>query len=95
MANPWLIHVSQFRKSHSNMAYKDVLKEAAKTYTKVGKTKTKKTMKTSSRMVGRGLGDDILSDIKEAKLGSKAVDYIKNKVEQGGYGKRTKKIMMM
>jgi hypothetical protein len=84
MANPWLIHVAQFRKSHPNMIYKDVLKEAAKSYTK----KTKKTMKTSSRMVGRGLGEDILSDIKNAKLGSKAVDYIKNKVEQGGYGKR-------
>jgi len=83
MANPWLIHVAQFRKSHPNMIYKDVLKEAAKSYTK----KTKKTMK------GRGLGDDILSDIKGAKLGSKAVDYIKNKVEQGGYGKHTKRIM--
>jgi hypothetical protein len=77
MANKWLIHVAQFRKSHPNMIYKDVLKEAAKTYTKVPK-----------KQKGKGLGDDILSDIKEAKLGSKAIDYIKNKVEQGGYGKK-------
>ena len=81
MANKWLIHVAQFRKTHPNMIYKDVLKEAAKTYTKVPK---------NTRMVGRGLGDEILSDIKNAKLGSKAVDYIKNKVEQGGYGKKKK-----
>lgn len=77
MANKWLIHVAQFRKSHPNMIYKDVLKEAAKTYTKAPK-----------KQKGKGLGDDILSDIKEAKLGSKAIDYIKNKVEQGGYGKK-------
>jgi hypothetical protein len=85
MVNKWLIHVAQFRKSHPNMIYKDVLKEAAKSYTKV----PKKTMR------GKGLGDDILSDIKEAKLGSKAVDYIKNKVEQGGYGVRRSKKMIL
>ena len=38
---------------------------------------------------------DILSDIKEAKLGSKAVDYISGKVKQSGYGKRTKPMKMM
>jgi hypothetical protein len=83
MVNKWLVHVDQFRKTHKNMIYKDVLREAAKSYTKV----PKKTMR------GKGLGDDILSDIKGAKLGSKAVDYIKTKVEQGGYGKK-KKMMM-
>lgn len=84
MVNKWLIHVKEFRKTHPNMIYKDVLREAAKSYTKVPK-----------KQKGRGLGEDILSDIKGAKLGSKAIDYIKNKVEQGGYGKRTKPMKMM
>ena len=75
MANKWLIHVAQFRKTHPNMIYNDVLREAAKSYTKVPKKQNAK-----------GLGDDILSDIKEAKLGSKAVKYIQDKVSQSGYG---------
>lgn len=76
MKNPWLDHVKEFRKTHPNLSYKEVLKEAAKTYTKVPKQK------------GKGLGEDILRDIKEAKLGSKAVDYISGKVKQAGYGKK-------
>lgn len=83
--NPWLDHVKEFRKSHSNLKYKDVLKEAAKTYTKVGK----KSMK------GKGIVSDVIKDIKEAKLGSKAVDYISKKVKQEGYGSGHKKKMMM
>lgn len=74
--NKWLDHVKEFRKTHPNMIYKDVLKEAAKSYTKVSKQK------------GKGLVDDIFKDIKDAKLGSKAVDYISGKVKQAGYGKK-------
>jgi len=33
--NPWLEHVKAFRKKHPNMAYKDVLVAAKKTYKKV------------------------------------------------------------
>ena len=79
MKNPWLEHVKEYRKTHKDMIYKDVLREAAKTYTKVSKKQT-----------GRGLGEDILKDIKEAKLGSKAVDYISGKVKQSGYGHKKK-----
>lgn len=85
MKNHWLAHVASFRKTHPNMIYKDVLREAAKSYTKVPKKK----------QTGRGLGEDILKDIKDAKLGSKAVDYISGKVKQSGYGKRTKPTKMM
>lgn len=74
--NPWFSHVTEFRKSHPNMIYKDVLKEASKTYTKGGK----KSMK------GKGIVGDILKDVKDAKLGSKAIDYISKKVKQEGYG---------
>lgn len=74
--NKWLDHVKEFRKTHPNMIYKDVLKEAAKSYTKVSKQK------------GKGFVDDIVKDIKDAKLGSKAVDYISGKVKQAGYGKK-------
>lgn len=85
MANKWLEHVKEYRKTHPNMIYKDVLREAAKTYTKVSKQK------------GKGLGEDILKDIKDAKLGSKAVDYISGKVKQSGYGhsKKSKPMKMM
>ena len=36
MTNPWLTHVKEFRAQHPGMIYKDVLKEAAKTYQKGG-----------------------------------------------------------
>jgi len=81
MTNKWIVHVAQFRKTHPNMIYKDVLKEAAKTYTKV----PKKNMK------GRGIVNDVMDDIKEAKLGSKAIDYISGKVKQSGYGHKQRK----
>ena len=32
--NPWLDHVKEFRETHKDMKYKDVLVEARKTYTK-------------------------------------------------------------
>lgn len=82
--NKWLDHVKEFRKTHPNMIYKEVLKEAVKSYTKVPK-----------KQKGKGLGEDILKDIKEAKLGSKAVDYISGKVKQSGYGPRRVKPMKM
>lgn len=82
--NPWITHCKAYQKAHPSLKWSEVLKAAKSSYTKVGKTK---------KMKGRGLGDDILSDIKGAKLGSKAVDYIKAKVEQGGYGKHTKRMM--
>ena len=66
------------------LKWSEVLKSAKASYTKVGSKKQK----------GKGLGDDILSDIKDAKLGSKAVDYISNKVKQSGYGKKKPMKMM-
>jgi hypothetical protein len=78
--NPWLIHIANFRKSHPSMPYSECLKMAAKTYTKVGK----KTMK------GKGIIQDVLDDAKEAKIGSKAIDYVKKKVDMAGYGRRKK-----
>jgi len=75
--NKWILHCKAYQKSHPNLKWSEVLKAARASYKPVGKMK------------GRGLGDDILSDIKNAKLGSKAIDYIKNKVEQGGYGRMT------
>lgn len=73
MVNKWILHCKAYQKSHPTMKWSEVLKSARSSY---------KPMK------GRGIGDDILSDIKNAKLGSKAVKYIQDKVEQGGYGKR-------
>lgn len=75
--NPWIIHCKAYQKAHPSLKWSEVLKAAKSSYKKVG-----------SKQKGKGLGDDIWSDIKEAKLGSKAIDYIKNKVEQGGYGKK-------
>jgi len=71
--------VADFRKSHPSMSYSECLKMAAKTYTKIPK-----------KMKGRGLVQDVLNDVKDAKLGSKAIDYIGNKVKQSGYGRRKK-----
>ena len=82
--NPWIIHCKAYQKAHPSLKWSEVLKAAKSSYTKVG-----------SKQKGRGLGEDILSDIKEAKLGSKAVDYISGKVKQSGYGKRTKPMKMM
>ena len=73
MVNKWILHCKAYQKSHPNMKWSEVLKSARASYKPV--------------MKGRGLGDDILSDIKNAKLGSKAIKYIQDKVEQGGYGK--------
>jgi len=56
------------------MSYSDCLKAAKPTY-------KKKSMK------GKGFFEDILSDAKEAKIGSKAIDYISGKVKQSGYGR--------
>ena len=77
--NPWIKHVADFRKSHPSMAYSEWLKMAAKSYTKVPK-----------KMKGKGIIQDVLDDAKEAKIGSKAIDYVKKKVEMSGYGKRKK-----
>lgn len=79
MANKWLLHVADFRKSHPSMPYSECLKMAAKSYTKVPK-----------KMKGRGIVQDVLDDVKEAKLGSKAIDYVSNKIKQSGYGKKRK-----
>lgn len=78
--NPWIIHCKAYQKAHPSLKWSEVLKEAKASYTKVGIKKQK----------GRGLGDDILSDIKDAKLGSKAVDYISGKIKQSGYGHKKK-----
>lgn len=34
MQNPWMVHVTETRKSNPNLEFKDVLKLAGKTYTK-------------------------------------------------------------
>ena len=85
MTNPWIIHVKKYHSDHPNMIYKDVLKEAAKTYTKIAK----------KNMKGRGIVTDVLGDIKEGKLVSKATDYISNKVKQSGYGHKQKKTIRL
>ena len=72
--NPWLVHVANYRKAHPNMSYSDCLKAAKPSY-------KKKSMK------GKGFFEDILSDAKEAKIGSKAIDYLSGKVKQSGYGR--------
>ena len=36
--NPWLVHVSAFRKAHPELKYKDVLVQAKETYVKIVKT---------------------------------------------------------
>jgi len=82
--NPWLKHVADYRKSHPSMSYSDALKNAKSSYTKVG---TKRGHKGKGhKMMGKGHLDDILRDFKDAKLGSKAIDYISKKVKQEGYG---------
>lgn len=73
--NPWLVHVANYRKAHPNMSYSECLKAAKSSYTK------------KSKMRGRGLFEDIANDVKEAKIGSKAIDYLSGKVKQAGYGR--------
>jgi hypothetical protein len=46
-------------------------------------------------MKGRGIVTDVLGDIKEGKLVSKATDYISNKVKQSGYGHKQKKTIRL
>ena len=53
MGNPWFTHLAKFRKAHPNLSPTQVMKDAKKTYTKVGKTlnvahKTKRS-KTSRK----------------------------------------------
>lgn len=45
MANAWLVHVKATMKKHPGKSFKLVLKEAKKTYTKVGSSSSKKTRK--------------------------------------------------
>jgi hypothetical protein len=45
-ANPWLAHVKEFRASHPELSFKEVLKQAKGVYTKVPK-KSKKPDTTS------------------------------------------------
>lgn len=35
--SPWLEHVKQFKETHPNLSYREVLKQAKETYTKVGR----------------------------------------------------------
>lgn len=79
--NPWLKHVAEYRKKNPSMSYSDALKNAKSSYTKVGRGQTGRGMK------GKGHLDDILKDFKEARLGSKAIDYISKKVKQEGFGR--------
>ena len=46
MANAWLVHVKATMKKHPGKSFKLVLKEAKKTYTKVGSSSSKKTRKS-------------------------------------------------
>ena len=88
--NPWLTHVANYRKSHPNMSYSEALKNAKSSYTKVskmGRGQSGLGHKMRGKQMGRGAFDEILQDIKDAKLGSKASDYITNKIKQSGYGK--------
>jgi len=71
--NPWLVHVAAYRKAHPNMSYSDCLKAAKSSY-------KKKSMR------GKGFFEDVLNDAKEAKIGSKAIDYLSGKVKQSGFG---------
>lgn len=56
MSNPWLTHVAEFRKKHPGMAYKDVLKEAKKTYTPVTTAKRSPSGVTVKRSVKVKIG---------------------------------------
>lgn len=48
MGNPWLEHIKRFRKKHSGLSFKDVLKGAKSTYKPVGK-KSRTACKSKSR----------------------------------------------
>ena len=49
MANPWQIHVKDTMKKNPGMKLKNVLKLAAKSYKKKGKTVSKKTAKRGKK----------------------------------------------
>ena len=40
--NPWNVHVTEYRKAHPGMSFKQALKEAKETYTKVAKPEKRK-----------------------------------------------------
>ena len=62
-SNPWLSHVSQFRKKNPNLEYKQVLIEARKTYVPVSKAKPGKTVKGKKGQKGQGVGTAIAETI--------------------------------
>lgn len=76
--NKWIIHCKDYHKKHPNMKWKDVLKSAKSTYTKVPPAK-------AVTQKGKGIMDDLKSDFMKNKLGSKALDYLSNKVKTEGY----------
>ena len=49
MPNPWIAHVSKFRKSHPKLSMKQALKQAKASYTKVGKQSKKKVVKSKGK----------------------------------------------
>ena len=49
MGNPWIAHLKGFHKSHKNMSYKEAMKAAKKTYTKVGTKSIKAKPANKSR----------------------------------------------
>ena len=79
MNNPWLLHLKQYKRDHPSTPYGTCMKEAKKTYTKKAKNQR-----------GGSFISDIGDDIKNAKLGSKALDYLGDKVKQHGYGRKRK-----
>lgn len=50
MANAWLAHVKATMKSHKGMKFKDVLKQAKKTYKKSAKASSKKNRVKSRKL---------------------------------------------
>ena len=69
-SNPWLSHVSQFRKKNPSLSYREVLIEARKTYTPVSKVKTGKSPKGKKAKVqeGQGVGTAIAELVRQREI---------------------------
>jgi hypothetical protein len=87
MTNPWLTHVSEYRKKHPNLSYKEVLVSAKSSYKPVGKKK-KQHGKREMGAVAAGVGEGLkgLGTVATA-LGStsnKVIDYTQHSKDSNG-----------
>ena len=83
--NPWITHCKSYHNAHPSLKWSEVLKNAKSSYKKVGK----KCMK------GKGIVDTLTKDFKDAKIGSKTLDYLSDKVKLEGYGKKRRMMRKM